>query len=541
MNGAVSRTTDLLQVNDLAIEFAISGHYKRVVDKISFAVRPGEKFALVGESGSGKTVSALAIMRLNDERYARYPNGGIRFAGRDILRLSEAELRALRGRDVGIIFQEPMTSLNPLYTIGDQICETLMTHVGLSRDKAKVRAIELLALTQLADPQRRVDAFPHMLSGGQRQRVMIAMALACRPKLLIADEPTTALDVTIQAQIIELLEELQREFSMAVLMITHDLNLVRRFADRVGVMQEGKIVEQAAAVRLFSAPQHPYTRRLLDSEPQPRNGKPPGAAILIKAEDIRCRFPVKGGWLRRKIGEVKAVDGVSCDLRVGETLGIVGESGSGKTTLGMCMLRLQRCEGRVIFDGVPLTELSERDVRPKRRYFQVVFQDPYSSLSPRMTVEEIVGEGLRVHFPGLTAAERRARMVNILNEVGLSEDMLWRYPHEFSGGQRQRIAIARAAVLEPKLILLDEPTSALDVSVQKQVLELLNDLQQRHGISYLFISHDLRVIRAIAHRILVMQHGRLVEHGETERLFAAPREGYTRALLSASLFARATA
>jgi microcin C transport system ATP-binding protein len=481
-------------------------------------------------------VCALSILRLNDETQAHYPSGSIRFAGSDVLRLAPDQVRAIRGRDVGMIFQEPMTSLNALYTIGDQICEPLIMHLGMSREKAKTRAIDLLERARINEPRKRFDAFPHTLSGGQRQRVMIAMALACDPKLLIADEPTTALDVTIQAQIIELLEDLQKEFSMAVLMITHDLNLVRRFAERIGVMQSGKIVEQGSVGELFANPRHAYTRHLLASEPTAMTGPGPGHENLLQARNIRCYFPVRGGWLRRRIGEVKAVDNVSLDLSVGETLGIVGESGSGKTTLGMCIVRLQNCLGGVRFAGTELSGMDERALRPQRRGFQVVFQDPFSSLSPRMIVEDIVGEGLKFHFPELSVTQRRERVIDILREVGLDEGVLWRYPHEFSGGQRQRIAIARAAVLEPKLILLDEPTSSLDASVQKQVLELLRRLQVRHGLSYLFITHDLRVVRAIAHRILVMRDGLVVEEGDTEALFSAPRQAYTKALLSASLF-----
>ncbi|HVK54767.1 MAG TPA: ABC transporter ATP-binding protein [Burkholderiales bacterium] len=533
-------TDYLLEIDNLAIEFAASGQNKRVVDGVSFAIKPGERFALVGESGSGKTVTALSILRLNNESITRYPQGAIRFAGKDVLHLTEKETQAIRGREVGMIFQEPMTSLNALYTIGDQLSEPLIQHLGMSREQAKKRAIELLARCQIPEPQKRLDAYPHMLSGGQRQRVMIAMALACQPKLLIADEPTTALDVTIQAQILALLEDLQKEFGMAVLMITHDLNVVRRFADNIAVMQQGKVVEAGSVATLFSNPQHPYTRRLLDSEPKPLAVGRPSTPVLLKADGVRCHFSLKRGWLQRRIGEVKAVDDVSFEVAQGETLGIVGESGSGKTTLGMCIMRLQNCEGRVVFDGRPLHELRQRDLRPQRRHFQVVFQDPFSSLSPRMTVEQIVGEGLEFHFPELSDMTRRERVVNILREVGLNDDALWRYPHEFSGGQRQRIAIARAVVLEPKLILLDEPTSSLDVSVAKQVLELLRDLQREHGISYLFISHDLRVIRSVAHRVLIMRHGRVVEEGETEKLFVAPEQAYTRELLNATLLSRET-
>ena len=526
----------LLAVENLSVEFSLAGTVKRVVDGVSFTVQRGEKFALVGESGSGKTVTALAIQQLNDTGRVRYPTGTTQFEGRDLLHLAEAEIRSIRGREIGMIFQEPMTSLNPLYTIGDQLMEPITLHLKVDKDEAHSRAIELLRRTRIPDPENRLESFPHMLSGGQRQRVMIAMALACSPKLLIADEPTTALDVTIQAQILDLLEELQLEFNMSILFITHDLNLVRRFADRVAVMQQGKIVEQGTVSEVFARPHHEYTRKLLSSEPDPLTSKAPErTTTLLKGENIRVTFPIRGGWLQRKVGEVKAVDGVSLELREGETIGIVGESGSGKTTLGLALFRLLDAKGRVVFEGRDLTGLSERDIRPQRRFFQIIFQDPFSSLSPRMTIEEIVGEGLRVHAADMSKAQRRDKVLAVLREVGMSEDMLWRYPHEFSGGQRQRIAIARAIVLEPKVVLLDEPTSALDVSVQKQVLDLLRNLQQAHQLSYLFITHDLRVIRAMAHRICVLRDGKIVEQGDTDTLFRAPQEAYTRELLSASL------
>ena len=529
----------LLSIDHLSVRF---GQYAEAVREASLDIRAGEKLALVGESGSGKSVTALSVLQLHDRRQVSYPSGSIRFQGRELMGLGENELRSIRGRDIAMIFQEPMTSLNPLYPIGEQLMEPLVVHRGLSKPVAKRRMLELLARTGIPEPDKRFEAFPHMLSGGQRQRVMIAMALACSPKLLIADEPTTALDVTIQAQILELLEDLQKEFSMAVLLITHDLNLVQRFAERICVMQEGRVVEQASVAQLFAAPQHPYTRHLLRSQPARLIGAEEcealaGSPLLLQASAVNCAFPQRSGFFRRQRGEVKAVADVGLSLRGGETLGIVGESGSGKTTLGMCLLRLQECRGEVRIDGTDLAALNQRQLRPLRRNFQVVFQDPYSSLSPRLTVEQIVGEGLAIHFPLLNRQQRRARIVAMLEEVGLEESMLWRYPHEFSGGQRQRIAIARVAVLEPKLILLDEPTSALDVSVQKQVLELLRNLQRKHGMSYLFITHDLRVIRAMAHRMIVMRGGRVVEEGETEALFANPQQDYTRMLLRASLMA----
>jgi microcin C transport system ATP-binding protein len=535
-----SNTIPLLTLERLSVSFGRLGQYADAVREASFDVHAGEKLALVGESGSGKSVTALSILQLHDPRQVHYPGGSIFFQGRELMGLAEAELRKIRGRDIAMIFQEPMTSLNPLYSIGEQLMEPLLAHENMSKQAARKRMIELLARTGIPEPEKRFDDYPHMLSGGQRQRVMIAMALACSPKLLIADEPTTALDVTIQAQILELLEDLQKEFSMAVLLITHDLNLVRRFADRICVMQQGQIVEQAPVADLFAAPQHPYTRHLLQSQPQRLVTSEEAHALeakpaLLEASGVNCIFSSKAGVFRRVLRSVRAVDDAGLSLRSGETLGIVGESGSGKTTLGMCLLRLQDCSGNISFDGADIALLNQRQLRPLRRNFQVVFQDPYSSLSPRLTVEQIIGEGLGIHFPHLDRRQRRERILAIMDEVGLEESMLWRYPHEFSGGQRQRIAIARVAVLEPKLILLDEPTSALDVSVQKQVLDLLRGLQQRHGMSYLFITHDLRVIRAMAHRMIVMQAGKIVEAGETEVLFEAPQQEYTRTLLRASL------
>jgi microcin C transport system ATP-binding protein len=453
-------------------------------------------------------------------------------------------MRHVRGREIAMIFQEPMTALNPVYPIGQQLIEPLMLHEGLDRGAARKRMIELLGRVGIPEPEKRFDAFPHMLSGGQRQRVMIAMALACRPKLLIADEPTTALDVTIQKQILELLDELQAEFGMAVLLITHDLNMVHHFADHVAVMEKGVLVEQGEVKSVFTDPQHAYTKKLLASEPEPLVADDDLHALsrqepVMQGDDIRCYFPIKSGFFRRKVGEVRAVDQVDITLHPSETIGIVGESGSGKTTLGMCLLRLQESEGEIHFDGSRIDELTLRQLRPLRRNFQVVFQDPFSSLSPRMSIEQIIGEGLNLHFPQLSKNEKRERIEAVMEEVGLLPSMLERYPHEFSGGQRQRIAIARAVVLEPKLILLDEPTSALDISVQKQVLALLRDLQKRHGMSYLFISHDLKVVRAIAHRVLVMKDGQVVESGETEALFQSPQHHYTRTLLEAALFREA--
>ncbi len=530
----------LLEIEGLAVQFETQIAGAEAVREASFTISAGEKLALVGESGSGKTATALAIMRLHDPQAVRYPRGAIRFEGRELLTLDPAGMRALRGRDIAMIFQEPMTALNPVQPIGEQLIEPLLVHQGLGRAAARTRMLELLRHVGFAEPEQRFSAYPHMLSGGQRQRAMIAMALACGPKLLIADEPTTALDVTLQRQILDLLDRLQREFGMAVLFITHDLNLVQRFADRVCVMQDGRTVETGAVAEVFARPRHAYTRQLLDSRPQrliePGEGERlAGAPELLRLSDLHCRFALRRGLRRRARGEVRALDGVSLTVRAGETLGVVGESGSGKTTLAHCLLRLQACRGEIRFAGERLDTLSQRRLRPRRREFQVVFQDPYSSLSPRLTVEQIVGEGLQVHFPALDRPARRERVGRALEEVGLGARMMWRYPHEFSGGQRQRIAIARAVVLEPRLLVLDEPTSSLDVSVQKQVLELLRGLQRRHGLSYLFITHDLGVVRAMAHRLVVMRAGRIVEHGETEALFAAPQHDYTRALLQASL------
>ena len=539
MDKVNNKNTPLLSICDLEVAFGLPPEpLTSVVHKVNFDIYEGQKLALVGESGSGKSVTAHSILKLHDRRQTHYLNGEIKFDGRNLLSMDEDEIRKVRGQDIAMIFQEPMTALNPVYRIGEQLIEALMVHKNFSRAKARAHMIELLDRTGIVDPDKRFDAYPHMLSGGQRQRVMIAMALACQPRLLIADEPTTALDVTIQAQILELLEDLQKEFGMSVLMITHDLNMVKRFADHVCVMKEGEIVEQNNVTDLFSQTQHSYTRHLLDSQPETlvKESKSDSEVDFLKAKNIRCYFPIKAGFFNRKIGDVKAVDNVSLVLNQAKTLGIVGESGSGKTTLGMCLLRLQNCEGNIIFNSKNINNISQRELRPLRKDVQVVFQDPFSSLSPRMTIKEILEEGLKIHFQRLSEQQRYQRILNIMTEVGLDESMLTRYPHEFSGGQRQRIAIARVVILEPKLILLDEPTSALDVSVQKQVLELLNNLQQKHNISYLFITHDLRVIRAMAHKVIVMREGKVVEEGLTETLFEEPKDAYTKTLLQASLF-----
>ena len=527
----------LIKVENLSVTFTLQGGDVNAVRNISFDIDKGETVAIVGESGSGKSVTALSLLKLHDEKKVVYPDGKILYQGKDLMRLSEKDMQSVRGRDISMIFQEPMTSLNPVYSIGTQIQETLLLHKTLSKDVAKRKTIELLERVGIRDPHRQVDSFPHALSGGQRQRVMIAMALACAPALLIADEPTTALDVTIQQQILELLMDLQKELGMSVLLITHDLNLVRRYAKRVCVMQDGEIVEQGFAQDIFSHPEHEYTQYLLDSEPDQRIANiQPASETVIKASNIRCHFPIYKGFFKKQVDAVKAVDDISLELHAGETLGIVGESGSGKTTLGMSLLRLVESTGQIFFKDNEISKFREQEMRPLRRHFQVVFQDPFSSLSPRLTVEQIVGEGLKLHFPELNQQQHDERIKQMLQEVGLETDVLWRYPHEFSGGQRQRIAIARTLILEPDVILLDEPTSALDVSVQKQVLSLLADIQTKHQLSYLFISHDLRVIRAMSHRVIVMRNGRIVEYGAVDDVFDRPQQPYTRELAQASMY-----
>ena len=532
--------TPLLDVRNLGVRFKQGDTETIAVDDIAFSLKRGTTLALVGESGSGKSVTALSIVRLLT-RAARV-QGHIAFKGEDLLACSEERLREIRGGHITMVFQEPMTSLNPLHTIERQIGEILELHGARGAQKIKARIIELLQEVGIPNPAERLNAFPHQLSGGQRQRVMIAMALANRPDLFIADEPTTALDVTVQAQILELLKDLQKRHNMAMLFITHDLGIVRKIADDVAVMQKGKIVETGKVTEIFAAPQHPYTKMLIAAEPK---GAPPAvnanAKTILEASDIRVWFPVKRGFFRRTVGYVKAVDGVSVCVREGETLGVVGESGSGKTTLGLAILRLIRCKGAIVFLGRNIEALNFKAMRPLRRDMQIVFQDPYGSLSPRLSVADIVAEGLGVQYKSMSSAKRREIVAQALFDTGLDPSAMDRYPHEFSGGQRQRIAIARAIVLEPKFIVLDEPTSALDMSVQAQIVDLLRDLQKRRGLAYLFISHDLKVVRALASEIIVMRDGKLVESGPAVDLLANPRSAYTRALFAAAFEVKAVA
>ena len=527
--------TPLLSVRDLSVAFTQGGQSSTAVDRVSFDIGRGETVALVGESGSGKSVTALSVLKLLPYPSASHPSGTVLFKGEDLLSQGENELRKVRGNKVTMIFQEPMTSLNPLHTIERQIGEILTLHQGLAGAPARARVLELLHQVGIREPEKRLTAYPHELSGGQRQRVMIAMALANRPKLLIADEPTTALDVTVQAQILELLGRLKTEHGMSMLFITHDLGIVRKFADRVCVMTKGEIVEAGAVDEIFERPQHPYTKKLLASEPR---GEPPlldeTKPVVMQGEEIRVWFPIKAGFLRRTVDHVKAVDGVDLTLRAGQTLGVVGESGSGKTTLGLALSRLISSKGRISFIGKDINAFSYSEMRPLRDRLQIVFQDPFGSLSPRMSIGEIIAEGLKVHEKQLTAEERDARVAWALEEVGLDPSTRWRYPHEFSGGQRQRIAIARAMVLKPRFVMLDEPTSALDMTVQAQVVDLLRDLQARHDLAYLFISHDLKVVKALANELIVMRGGKVVEKGPAAEVFAAPKADYTRALMAAA-------
>jgi microcin C transport system ATP-binding protein len=528
-------TEPLLCIRDLSVAFRAGGRETLAVDRASFDIGKGETVALVGESGSGKSVTALSILKLLPYPAARHPGGSIVFKGRDLIKLSERDMRQVRGDDITIIFQEPLSSLNPLHTIEKQIGEILLLHRGLTGAPARARTIEVLEQVGIPDPASRLKAYPHQLSGGQRQRVMIAMALANEPDLLIADEPTTALDVTVQAQIIALLKDLQKRLGMSLLFITHDLGIVRKIAQRVCVMKDGCIVEQGDVERVFTAPAHPYTRALLAAEPKPDPAQPhPAAPMVLETTDLKVWFPIRRGVLRKTVGHIKAVDGVSVALRQGETLGVVGESGSGKTTLGLALLRLIASDGPIVFMGNKLQGLRFKEMRPFRHAMQVVFQDPYGSLSPRLSVAEIIKEGLNVHHRAMPERERDARVVRALTDVGLDPETRFRFPHEFSGGQRQRIAVARAIVLEPTFMVLDEPTSALDMLIQCQMVDLFCDLQKRRNLTYLFISHDLRVVAALASRLVVMRAGKVVESGDATELFRNPKTDYTRALFAAA-------
>ncbi len=522
----------VLQVRDLSVSFTQDGNTVEAVRRVSFHVDKGETLAIVGESGSGKSVTALSTVALLPD--SATVSGSVKYAGAEMVGASEKELRRVRGNDISFIFQEPMTSLNPLHSIERQIAESLAEHQGLSGAPARVRTLELLHKVGIQDPETRLSAYPHQLSGGQRQRVMIAMALANGPDLLIADEPTTALDVTIQAQILELLAELKRDMGMSLLFITHDLGIVRRIADRVCVMQNGEIVEEGQTAAIFDAPQHPYTKKLLEAESTGLPGPvPDGAEEIVRTDDLRIWFPIQRGLMRKTVGHVKAVNAASLSVREGETIGIVGESGSGKTTLALAIMRLISSQGPIVFLGQDIQKWHSRNLRPLRRDMQIVFQDPYGSLSPRMTVAEIVAEGLGVH--GVEKGRSKRDMVTeVLTEVGLDPATMDRYPHEFSGGQRQRIAIARAMILRPRLLVLDEPTSALDMTVQVQIVNLLRELQRKYRLAYLFISHDLKVVRAMSHRVMVMKRGDVVEQGPAAEVFDSPRSDYTKALMQAA-------
>ena len=525
----------LLSIQNLSVDFSTPSGMVHAVRNVSFDIAKGETLALVGESGSGKSVTALSVLQLLPYPVARHPGGSVLFEGKEMMGAPQDQLRAIRGNDIAIIFQEPMTSLNPLHSVEKQINEVLFIHKGLGRDAARARTLDLLKLVGLADAERRLSAYPHELSGGERQRVMIAMALANEPKLLIADEPTTALDVTIQAQILELLRDLQSQFGMSMLFITHDLGIVQKMAQRLCVMNQGEIVETGLTQQIFDAPQHAYTKHLLSAEPSGEALQPAAdAPRVMHAENLKVWFPIKTGLMRRTTDYIRAVDGITVDVREGQTVGVVGESGSGKTTLGLALLRLITSDGPIEFEGTQLDTLHSKQLRPLRREMQIVFQDPYGSLSPRMSISQIIEEGLKVHKIGDTAAARDALICQAMEEVGLDPASRHRYPHEFSGGQRQRVAIARAIVLKPKFIVLDEPTSALDRSVQAQIIDLLRDLQAKHKLAYLFISHDLKVVRAISDQVIVMRDGKVVEQGPAVQIFDQPKEAYTKALMAAA-------
>ena len=530
----------LVRIRDLSVDFTSAGETVRAVSGVSFDIERGETMALVGESGSGKSVTALSILQLLPYPVASHPSGTIDVDGTEVIGASPRRLRQIRGNRVSMIFQEPMTSLNPLHTIGRQVAEVLTLHRGLPKRRALIRAQELLEMVALGETARRLKAFPHELSGGQRQRVMIAMALACEPDLLIADEPTTALDVTVQAQILKLLGELQQRLGMAMLLITHDLTIVRHISDRVCVMRDGAIVEAGATERVFETPAHDYTRALIEAEPKGQPLAVEGEAEeVVACDDLKIHFPIKAGVFRHTVGHVKAVDGVTLSIREGQTVGVVGESGSGKTTLALALLRLISSDGPITFEDRSIQGLTFKRMRPLRRRMQIVFQDPFGSLSPRMTVRQIIEEGLKLHRIANGDGEGDP-VAAVLEEVGLEPAMQDRYPHEFSGGQRQRIAIARALVLKPRLVVLDEPTSALDMSVQAQIIDLLRALQARHRLAYLFISHDLKVVRALCHEVIVLRDGIVVETGPAEAIFERPETAYTQALLAAALDLKAT-
>lgn len=526
---------DLLVIDNLHVDFVNSERKVSAVRGVSLRLNKGETLALVGESGSGKSITALSILQLLPYAVRSDVTGSIRFGGKEIIGAPESEMKHIRGNKIAMVFQEPMTSLNPLQTLEKQIGEVLTLHRGLSKAEARTHVLELMKLVGLPTPEKRLDAYPHELSGGQRQRVMIAMALANEPDLLIADEPTTALDVTVQAQILKLLKDLQKRFGMALLLITHDLAVVRKMADRICVMNKGVVVEGGTTDQIFDAPRHDYTKHLLASEPK---GEPLSTAfdaeVVLEAKEVKVWFALRAGLLKRVVGHVKAVDGIDVTVRRGQTVGVVGESGSGKSTLGNAILRLINSDGSICFRGQELQGLAERELRGLRRQIQIVFQDPYASLSPRKTVSKIIGEGLRIHDIGGSEIERDRMISSILEEVGLDPAMRHRHPHEFSGGQRQRIAIARAMVLKPSFVVLDEPTSALDMSIQTQIIDLLRNLQQKHQLAYLFISHDLKVVRALCDEVVVMQSGKVVERGPASRIFDDPQEQYTQDLLKAA-------
>jgi microcin C transport system ATP-binding protein len=526
---------NLLDIQNLGVRFNLEDGPIEAVRGIDLSINKGETIAVVGESGSGKSVTALSVLQLLPYPRAEHPHGSIIFEGEDLLKVSESKLRGIRGNRISMIFQEPMSSLNPLHTIEKQVSETLVLHQGMSKTKARTRVLELLRLVQIPNPEERLNSYPHQLSGGQRQRVMIAMALANNPDLLIADEPTTALDVTIQAQILTLLQDLQKKLGMAIMLITHDLTIVRNVAERVYVMTQGKVVEEGDTKTIFKNPQHPYTQKLLSAEPK---GNPAlsdkTTPIIMKADDLKVWFPIQRGVFKRTVGHIKAVDGVTIEVREGETLGVVGESGSGKTTLGFALLKLVSSNGTITFDKKEIQSLSRNDMRPLRREMQIVFQDPFSSLSPRQSIFQIIEEGLLVHGIGETFEERRQLVANAMHEVGLDPHRMDQFPHEFSGGQRQRVAIARAVILKPRLIVLDEPTSALDMTIQAQIVELLQKLQREHKLAYIFISHDLRVVRALANEIIVMKDGNILEYGPAKQIFETPQIDYTKALIAAA-------